>query len=200
MVYNLPIMSFEIDIDYESELAKAKKKRAQLNRKLCDLDDEKDRTERELAGIEHVIEGLEFLAHKFDTVIPTLDPEEPPADLEDMNFSEKIEQVLANSREPMTPVEIRNILQAQGVNATTPKHLLITVHTVLGRMKDKQQVKPVITDKGKAYRLPNSLDKFHGKVEEAEKEIAARKAAQATRLAGVNPAHIKAIAEASKKK
>jgi hypothetical protein len=186
-------MKFEIDFDYEAELVKAEKKRDQL-------EEEKDRIERELAGINHIIEGLKFLAQNLDGDVPTLDSGEPPADFEDMNFAEKIEKVMAANREPMTRIAIRNALQAQGVTGTTPKHLLISVHTTLARMKEKNQVKTVMTTRGMAFRLPNSLDKFHGKVEEAEKEIAARNAAQATRLAGINPAHIKAIAEASKKK
>src|SRR5258708_5476287 len=127
------IMTFELDFDYQDQLQKAEKK-------LTQLEDERDRVEREIAGIKHVIEGLRFLGEKFDVPAPTLDPNEPPPDLEEMNFADKITRILSDNREAMTPVEIRNALQEQGVKGTTPKHLLISVHTAIGRM-DKKRIK-----------------------------------------------------------
>lgn len=144
----------EINFDYQGQLQQAEKRLEQL-------EDERERIEREIAGITHVIEGLKFLAEKlYDDDLPKLGPLDPPADFEDMNFAGMIREVLARNREPMTRIEIREALQALGIKGTTPKHLLISVHTVIKRMLDRKEVIPVITAGGKAYKLPTALDKY----------------------------------------
>jgi hypothetical protein len=86
------------------------------------LDRENGEIERQLIGLDQVLEGLEFL----DSNIP---PE-----IEKPGFTEQIRRILQQTSLPLTAVEIRDSLLRAGIEHSTAKNLLISVHTVLGRL------------------------------------------------------------------
>jgi hypothetical protein len=79
--------------------------------------------ERQLIGLERVLEGLEFLSN------------DVPPEIEQPGFTEQIRKILQQTRIPLTAVEIRDALLEAGVKHSSAKTLLISVHTVLGRLK-----------------------------------------------------------------
>jgi hypothetical protein len=94
------------------------------------LDRENGEIERQLIGLERVLEGLEFLSS------------DVPPEIEEPGFTEQIRRTLQRTRVPLTALEIRDTLLEEGIQYSSPKTLLISVHTVLGRlMSDLQESK-----------------------------------------------------------
>ena len=87
------------------------------------LDRENGEIERQLIGLERVLEGLEFLSNDI------------PPEIEQPGFTEEIRKILKQTNIPLTAVEIRDSLLEAGVKYSSAKTLLISVHTVLGRLK-----------------------------------------------------------------
>src|SRR5712692_4129904 len=56
-------------------------------------------------------------------------------DLETPGFTEQIRRMLQETTVPLAAVQIRDSLIAAGVSQSPPKNLLISVHTVLGRLE-----------------------------------------------------------------
>ena len=107
-------------IQMKQELLKQREQIMQEKERLDRLNGE---IERQLIGLEQVLEGLEFL----DSNIPL--------DLETPGFTEQIRRMLQETSVPLTAVQIRDSLIAAGVSQSPPKNLLISVHTVLGRLE-----------------------------------------------------------------
>jgi len=87
------------------------------------LDRENGEIERELIGLDRVLEGLEFLST------------DVPPEIEEPGFTEEIRKLLQRANTPLTAVEIRDALLALGIKPSSAKNLLISVHTILGRLK-----------------------------------------------------------------
>ncbi len=79
--------------------------------------------ERQLVGLERVLEGFDFLSS------------DVPPELETVGFTDQIRRILQQTSAPLTAVEIRDFLLAEGVQHSSAKNLLISVHTVLGRIE-----------------------------------------------------------------
>ena len=150
------------EFDYKAELKR-------VEQQLAKLQSERDRIDREIAGTSHMLEALKFLATEPDFNEPaSLDSEEAHADIETVGFSKKVREIMGRNREALTPVEIRDALQAEEIKATSPKHLLISVHTVIRRWREKEQVIEESTERGKAYRLPTAIEQFQKKMASAQ--------------------------------
>jgi len=99
------------------------KQRQQIAEEKERLDRENGEIERQLVGLDYMLEGLEFLSS------------DRTAELEAPGFTEQVRKVLQQTMEPLTAIEIRDCLLATGIKYSSPKNLLISVHTVLGRIK-----------------------------------------------------------------
>jgi len=103
------------------------------------LEEESAQIKRELIGLEQILEGLDFMSN--DT----------PPDLEEVGFTDQIRGILNMTNSHLVPTQIRDALMNAGVTGSSPKNLLISVHTVLGRIKDELDV--IDRDGKPAYRV-----------------------------------------------
>jgi hypothetical protein len=85
------------------------------------LDQESKDIMREVAGIDQILKGLDVM--ESNTVL------EPPG------MTEHIRRVLQQTTIPLFPTQIRDSLKAVGIQGSSDKNLLISVHTVLSRLK-----------------------------------------------------------------
>ena len=99
------------------------KRRQQIAEEKERLDRENGEIERQLVGLDYMLEGLQFLST------------DRPAELEQPGFTDQVRRVLQQTIEPMTAIEVRDCLLATGIKYSSPRNLLISVHTVLGRIK-----------------------------------------------------------------
>ena len=99
------------------------------------LSEEDDCIRREIIGLEQVLDGLEFMIS------------DVPPDLEPLGFTDHIRKVLALTTVPLLPTQIRDSLLAVGIAGSSPRNLLINVHTVLRRIND--ELEEVTTAEGK---------------------------------------------------
>jgi hypothetical protein len=89
------------------------------------LDEEGVKIQWELAGLEQMLEGIDVAIS--DT----------PPDFEELGFTDKVRKLLQETKTPLVPTQIRDLLMVQGVTGSSPKNLLILVHGVLKRIKDE---------------------------------------------------------------
>jgi hypothetical protein len=99
------------------------RRRQQIAEEKERLDRENGEIERQLVGLDYMLDGLEFLST------------DRPPELETPGFTEQVRKLLQQTLEPLTATDIRDRLIAADVKHTSPKNLLISVHTVLGRIK-----------------------------------------------------------------
>jgi hypothetical protein len=99
------------------------KQRQQIAEEKERLDRVNGEIERQLVGLDYMLDGLEFLST------------DRPPELEAPGFTEQVRRVLQQTLEPLTAIEVRDSLLAAGVKHTSPRNLLISVHTVFGRIK-----------------------------------------------------------------
>jgi hypothetical protein len=94
--------------------------------------------DRRIAGLSQIIQGLKTLGEKpEDGLFENIPTEENPG------FTKAVRNLIKHSTEPLTPMEIRDELQAGGYGGKTPKHTLINVYTVISRLKEKQVISEV---------------------------------------------------------
>jgi len=111
------------------------------------LDRENGEIERQLFGLEQILEGLEYLST------------DVPPDIEAPGFTDQIRQILQETDVPLTAVQIRDSLAAAGTTGSSPKNLLISVHTVLGRIESN--LKKTEKDGRAAYVWKHPLRKHY---------------------------------------
>src|SRR5437899_10232836 len=119
-------------LDYEKTREEAKSRKAELMVRALAITAEKEQLEaemkqikRELSGLDHILEGVEFMTS------------EVPPDFEPPGFTDKIRKMLSETTVPLQPTQIRDGLEAVGVKGSSSRNLLISVHTVLERIKDE---------------------------------------------------------------
>ena len=107
--------------------------------------------EKQLEAYERVLSGLRFLAN------PQAEMSLPRRmDLTGMGVQEAVLVILAHASVPMTPVEIRDTLISSGVEGSSPKNLLIAVHTAITRLGE--QVEEIKGPDGKpTYKAKDSM-------------------------------------------
>lgn len=115
------------------------------------LEEELTQIKKEMIGLEQIIDGLDFMSNDI------------PPDLEERGFTDQIRGILSMTNSHLVPTQIRDALMAAGVTGSSPKNLLISVHTVLGRIAD--ELDTITTTEGKtAYKrkqrgaLPSRLN------------------------------------------
>ncbi|HUI40568.1 MAG TPA: hypothetical protein VL523_01245 [Terriglobia bacterium] len=114
------------------------KRREEIAAEKRNLENERERIERRLAGLDQVLDGLETMTSDL------------PPDLEAPGFTDQIRRILQEADLHLTPVQIRDTLQRAGVKGSSDKNLLISVHTVIARLKPNLSVSEV--DGKAAYR------------------------------------------------
>ena len=117
-------------MDYAQSKIEAIQERERLLQRKQAIADEKSRLDRENGEIERQLYGLEQIVEGFEFLSSDIPPE-----LEKPGFTEQIRRILQQTIAPLTAVEIRDELLAGGVEHSSAKNLLISVHTVLGRLE-----------------------------------------------------------------
>lgn len=143
-------------MDYSKTLDNAKEKLDELmaKRKAIDL---------EILALSKIIEGAKIGAQspdQWDSNSPKFSLQAAPlAEQEPAKFTDKVRLILAKSATPLFPTEIRDRLESMGVEATSPKHLLIHVHKVLERLLVSNEVVQVTRDDKTAYKLLGDMER-----------------------------------------
>jgi hypothetical protein len=135
-------------MDYEQTLEEAQKK-------LNDLITSRDAIDHEIEALVHIIEGAKIAVQD-----PSYwDPDNPKtlAEREPTGFTDSVRTILRRSRVPLLPTEIRDALEAYGIEGSSPKNLLIHVHKVLGRLVDGYEIEQIPRDGKMTYRWLSEL-------------------------------------------
>ena len=119
-------------MDYAKTREEAKGRKQQLTLRALaiveekkKLDSEVEKIKRELIGLDQILDGVEFMTS------------EVPPDLEPSGFTDKIRKILSETSVPLVPTQIRDALEASGTTGSSSRNLLISVHTVLERIKSE---------------------------------------------------------------
>lgn len=111
---------------------------------------ERDTIDREMQGLMRIIEGAQFIESPAE---PPKVPILPEPDADSSGFTESIRLILRRSSVPLVPTEVRDALEMMGVEASSPKVLLIHVHNTLRRLFEKEEIEQVPRDGKMAYRM-----------------------------------------------
>jgi hypothetical protein len=122
-------------ISRKQELTERQK---QLAAEKATLDKESEQIQRELIGLDELLETIEFMTN--EAIAPDLEP---------VGFTEQIRVIFQETTSPLTAVQIRDILLEKGVTGSSPKNLLISVHTIIAR--EKENLETVNMDGKNAY-------------------------------------------------
>ena len=130
-------------MDYAKTRADAQARKQQLTNRAQaiveekkQLDHEAEKIKRELIGLDQILDGVEFTTSEI------------PPDFEPAGFTDKIRKVLSETSVPLVPTQIRDALEAIGSRGSSSRNLLISVHTVLERIKE--ELEESTTPDGKA--------------------------------------------------
>jgi predicted nuclease with TOPRIM domain len=126
----------------------------EAQKELRDLLEKREQLDRRIKGLAQIIEGLRTLGESADLdeatrlVLSALNQDVPELP---KGFTDAVRHLIKHATEPVTAMEIRDELQAAGYGGKTPKHTLISVYTVIGRLKEKGVVSEVIRAGKPAY-------------------------------------------------
>lgn len=93
----------------------------------------------------------------------------PPPGYTPKGLTEEMRAILALTTVPLEPTQIRDSLIARGFEYSSPKNLLINVHTVLGRIEDELDV---IEEPGGKKRYKTRAKSLHSILTEPIRPIA----------------------------
>jgi hypothetical protein len=124
--------------------------------RLTELLAKRESLDREIMIVTKILEGAQLGAQQPSEWNPS-DPKfslqiVPLAEQEPAKFADKVRLILEKAGVPLLPTEIRARLESMGVEATSPKHLLIHVHKVLERLFENDEVIQVTRDDKTAYK------------------------------------------------
>ena len=137
-------LSFVMDYSKTREDANARKDALTLRalaimEERKNLDAEVEQIRRELIGLDQILDGVEFMTSEI------------PPDLEPPGFTDKIRKILSDTQIPLVPTQVRDALEAAGSKGSSSRNLLISVHTVIERIKS--ELEESATPEGKtAYK------------------------------------------------
>jgi hypothetical protein len=141
-------------MDYQQTLKEAQEK-------LRLLGAQRDAVDREIEALMRIIEGAKIATQDpsfFDPDSQTWVPRKAP-DSEPAGVTESIRKILRRSTNALTPTEIRDALEAMGIQGSSPKNLLIHVHKALGRIGDAGELSQTPRDGKMAYRLLTATER-----------------------------------------
>jgi len=111
----------------EQEVGQLESEQSRLKAEYARLHAEQAKIKRELIALDQIIDGL------------NLATSDMPTDFEPTGFTDKIRKILSETYTPLVPTQIRDALLQMGVTGSSPKNLLISVHTVLERIGEELQ-------------------------------------------------------------
>lgn len=115
--------------------------------KLLELEQQKLAIEQQMRGWIQIIEGLQTLTQ--DTLF---DDDNTPS-REEVGLTERVRDFLRDANTPVGATQIRDQLQAEGVDSSTARNLLVNIHTILRRLRQSGQVEEVpLPDGTKLYK------------------------------------------------
>lgn len=124
----------------------------EAHKELRNLLARKLKIDRRIVGLGQIIQGLKTLGEA-----PEVDAEmlaSPVSGLErNQGFTDAIRHIIKNSSGPLTAMEIRDELESAGYSGQTPKHTLINVYTVIGRLKSNKEIVDVVNSGKHAYTV-----------------------------------------------
>jgi hypothetical protein len=132
-------------MDTKRALDEAQKELRELAVKRAEID-------RRIAGLGQIIQGLKTLGETPETDAEAI--ASPLSGLESsQGFTDAVRHIIRNSSVPLSAMEIRDELEGAGYSGQTPKHTLISVYTVIGRLKNKKEIVEVMKSGKPAYRI-----------------------------------------------
>jgi hypothetical protein len=111
--------------------------------------------DNKIMGLQTMIKGLDYMEHGAPTSQAELDPLPLPPELSDlhsMGLTPAVRAILTEAARPLTPVQIRDRLNAYGYDKLPLGNPMAAIHGVLRRLLDMGEVKKVMIDLRKAYR------------------------------------------------
>ncbi|SPF31624.1 hypothetical protein SBA1_100080 [Candidatus Sulfotelmatobacter kueseliae] len=81
----------------------------------------------------------------------------PPPGYVPQGLTEEIRTILSITTVHLTPMEIRDSLITRGFKASSPKNLLINVHTVISRLHDARELSVAQKDGKPAYKRSEQI-------------------------------------------
>jgi len=141
-------------MDYKQTLKEAQEK-------LGTLAAQRDAIDREMEALMRIIEGAQIATRDpsyWDPDNSAWVPKKTP-DAEPAGVTETIRKILRRAGEALLPTEIRDNLEAMGIEGSSPKNLLIHVHKALGRMLDNGELAQIPREGKMAYRLLTPMEK-----------------------------------------
>jgi hypothetical protein len=143
--------------DFEKTRTEATARRNTLMGRLKDIPKEKARLEEEaqqiqveMIALDQILEGLSYM-----------EAGGPPPDLEELGFRGQIEKVLqTHAPNYLLPTEIREKLAAAGVTGSTPRNLLISIHTILTRLDKDKLIESTEQNGRTAYRWKSAVNRY----------------------------------------
>ncbi len=135
--------------------------RKEAQEKLRALAAQREIIDREMEALMRIVEGAQIATRDpsyWDPDNPAWIPKKSP-DAEPVGVTESIRRILRRSGQALLPTEVRDNLEAIGVEGSTPKNLLIHVHKALGRMFENGELEQVMRDKKMAYRLLTAMER-----------------------------------------
>ncbi|HLK08911.1 MAG TPA: hypothetical protein VKV30_13235 [Candidatus Angelobacter sp.] len=114
------------------------------------LDEELQQIQVEMIALDQILEGLSYM-----------ETGGPPPDFEELGFRGQIEKILQlHVPKYLLPTEIREKLGAAGITGSTPRNLLISIHTILSRL-DKDKLIETTEQNGRtAYKWKGPIDPY----------------------------------------
>jgi len=141
-------------MDYNQTLKEAREKFGALAT-------QRDAIDREMEALMRIIEGAQIATRDpsyWDPDNPAWVPKKAP-DSEPAGVTETIRKILRRTGQALLPTEIRDNLEAMGVEGSSPKNLLIHVHKALGRLLENGELAQSPHEGKMAYRLLHPMER-----------------------------------------
>lgn len=134
-----------MSIDYPAWFAEAKSELQVLQQHREELQRQLAETDKKMSSLAKTLSALAPLAGE--------EPPPSPPDPGSGGITDRIRSILRQSGEPLSPVQIRDLLEEAGCDLNGYVNPLSTIHTVLRRLLEGREIRelPLILD-GKRYR------------------------------------------------
>ena len=137
-------------MDYEKSKADALQETARLTERQKQIVQEKTRLDAELMSIQRQLIGLEQIIDGLDVATLQTPPDEEP-----VGFTDHIRSLLQNTSIHLLPTQIRDSCLNAGFKGSSLKNLLISVHNVLHRVHEHLDEKQI--DGKTAYKWKGTI-------------------------------------------
>jgi len=133
-----------MSVNFQSWYENAKAELEKLEGEKAELEAALEAREKQIAALERTVN---FLA-------PMVGQEAVPVAAESTGMTGSIREILKKSPEPLTASEIRDGLEKLGFDMKSYSNPLATIHTVLRRLAEAEEVETTHASPGKRYAVP----------------------------------------------